>query len=76
MVLLVDHLDSTRDMLNLIENYIPEERFDAGVSPLPVHLKKVDRNISLRRAQQGFDPEGRLLFGLCQSVGGTARFGQ
>ncbi|KAF9508581.1 hypothetical protein BS47DRAFT_1302619 [Hydnum rufescens UP504] len=63
-----DWIDHTRDLLNLLENFIPEGPFVATTQPLPVHLDRVSSECSSRRQKSGFHDRNVVAIG--HSIGG------
>ncbi|KAF9517112.1 hypothetical protein BS47DRAFT_1314716 [Hydnum rufescens UP504] len=65
-----DWIDNAQDVLNFVENFIPEGPFVAPRDPLPVHLERVSSGCSSRRHESGF--HDRNVVGLGHSLGGCA----
>ncbi|KAF9508590.1 hypothetical protein BS47DRAFT_1397676 [Hydnum rufescens UP504] len=63
-----DWIDHARDILNLVENFIPEGPFVATTQPLPVHLDRVSSECSSRRQKFGFHDRNVVAIG--HSIGG------
>lgn len=65
---IVDWLDHVRDVLNIVENYIPDGPYNPAAAPPPTHLPRVAPEVSDSRVLKGL--ADRHLVGLGHSLGG------
>lgn len=69
---IVECLDHVRDILNIIENYLPHGTYDPMVPAPPTHLARVPPFVSESRVQNGL--RDRHIVGLGHSFGACSLY--